>query len=227
MCGRMSLFKPSKEIGVRFGVEPGRDYTPRYNIAPQQRLDVVTDLDVDEMDRFQWGLRPHWVDDPDDWGHPINARAETVDSKPSFRAAFAERRCLVVADGFYEWQGESGKKRPYRVHRADDDLFAFAGLWESWGENGDELQTVTIITTEPNDTMEPIHDRMPVMLEPDDEARWLEEDDPAELKAMLDPYPDELTDAYEISTKVNSPSNDSPDIIEPLGHGQSGLGQFG
>ena len=110
--------------------------------------------------------------------------------------------------------------------RTDDELFAFAGLWETWGSNGDELRTVTIITTEPNAVVESIHDRMPVMLEREEERRWLEEDDPDELEAMLDPGPDDQTGAYEISTKVNDPSNDLAEIIEPLGHGQSGLGQF-
>lgn len=121
---------------------------------------------------MNWGIRPHWIDDPNDWSHPITARAETVAEKPSFRGAFEERRCLVLADGFYEWKGSRGAKTPYRIERGDDEAFAFAGLWETWSSNGDELETVTIITTESNDLMESIHDRMPVILDESDERRW-------------------------------------------------------
>ncbi len=128
------------------------------------------------------------------------------------------------ADSFYEWKGERGAKRPHRIHRSDDGLFAFAGIWETWSSNSDELSTVAILTTEPNDVMEPINDRMPVMLEPDDEGQWLKEDGGDELQALLDPYPSEEIGAYEISTKVNKPANDSPDIIEPLGTVSPGLG---
>lgn len=154
----------------------------------------------------------------------VEDRAETVAEKPSFRTAFNERRCLVPADGFFEWQGARGSKQPFHVERPDDDLFVFVGLWESWGENGDEFNPVAIITTEPNDNIEPIHDRMPVSLEQDEEKVWLEEEDLDELQALLDPYPSEETDAYEISTAVNNPENDSAKMLEPLGHGQAGLG---
>lgn len=227
MCGRTSQFVPVRGLEDYFGAKVPYSYTPRYNIAPRDELDVVPNDDRENFRRQQWGLRPHWVDDPDKWNHPINARAETVAEKPSFRDAFSKRRCLVAADGFYEWKGKRGSKQPFRVQRADGEPFAFAGLWESWGDNGDELQTVTIITTEPNSMVEYIHNRMPVMLEKDEHTIWLESDDEDELLAMLDPYPAELTDAYEISTAVNNPSNDSPEIIEPLDHGQSGLGEFG
>jgi len=223
----MSLTIVEKDLEANYGMEAPPDYEPRYNIAPQQDLTVITDLDADQMRWQNWGLRPHWVDDPNDWGHPINARAETVAERPSFRSAFQERRCLVLADGFYEWQGDRSPKRPYRIRRADDEPFAFAGLWESWSDNGDELETVTIITTEANDVVEPIHERMPVMLEADEEEVWLEAEDPDKLHGLLNPYPDELTDTYEISSAVNNPDNDSPEVIEPLGHNQSGLGQFG
>ena len=228
MCGRFSLFAPKPDLENRFDISIEYQFEPRYNIAPQDDLDVVPNDDPEHARQMNWGIRPHWVDDPRAWSHPINARAETVASKPSFRSAFEKRRCLVLADGFYEWKGSRGNKQPYRIERADDGPFAFAGLWETWGGNGDgdELETVTIITTKPNDLMEPIHDRMPVILDKPDERRWLEEDDTDELQSMLDPYPDGQLDAYEIATKVNDPDNDSPDIIEPLGHDQSGLGQF-
>jgi putative SOS response-associated peptidase YedK len=224
----MSLFEPPPEIERRFSAEFTEDWTPRYNIAPGQDLAVIRNESLEAIDQLQWGLVPHWVDDPDDGPSPINARADSVAEKPYFRSAFDSKRCLVLADGFYEWQGQRGPKQPYRIERVDDEPFAFAGLWESWSSNGDQLDTVTIITTGPNAVMEPIHDRMPVMLEPEDEDRWLQADDPDELQALLDPYPDELLDAYSISKRLNDPGNDSPDVIDPVDVGeQSGLGEFG
>lgn len=228
MCGRTSLFQPQSEIERRFSGNVPSDWTPSYNIAPEDDLLTVQSEEAEEMSLLTWGLRPHWVDDPDDWGHPINARAETVSEKPAFRDAFENRRCLVAADGFYEWKGERGHKQPYRIERADDELFSFAGLWESWSKNGENVETVTIITTEPNDVVGSIHDRMPVMLEADQESTWLESDDQGELLELLDPYPDDLTEAYPISKRVNNPDNDSADILEPIDIGdQAGLEEFG
>jgi putative SOS response-associated peptidase YedK len=226
MCGRMSLFNPQPEIERRFSAEFTEEWSPRYNIAPQQDLAVIQNDAPEEINQLKWGLIPHWVDDPDDWPKPINARAETVSEKASFREAFEKRRCLVLADGFYEWKGTRGSKQPYRIERVNDEPFAFAGLWETWSSNGDSLETVTIITTEPNSVMEPIHDRMPVMLEQDEEEAWLKGEDPHELEAMLDPYPSEQTDAYEITTAVNNPENDSLEVIAHNGDGQSGVEEF-
>jgi len=223
MCGRFSLFAPQTDVEKRFGAEVSGDWEPRYNIAPQDDIAVITNERTNEIEQYQWGLIPHWVDDPDDWHKPINARAETIDEKPSFRDAFDKRRCLVLADGFYEWKGDRGSKTPYRIERVDDEPFAFAGLWETWGE---DLQTVTIITTEPNAVMEPIHDRMPVLLERDNEPAWLAEDNREARKNLLDPYADDELEAFEISTTVNNPANDSPSIVEPIGHGQAGLSEF-
>lgn len=226
MCGRTSLFVPQSDLEDRFDAEAVQDIRPRYNIAPGDDLAVIPNSTPDEIDQFEWGLVPSWVDDLDDWRPLINARSETAAEKNSFRHAFKEQRCLVLADGFYEWQGKKGSKRPYRIEREDGEPVAFAGLWETWGGNGEELRTVTILTTEPNNIVEKIHDRMPVMLEPEEESDWLNENDLKELQQMLDPYPEGLTRAYEISTAVNDPINDTEDILEPIGHDQSGLGQF-
>ena len=228
MCGRTSLFVPQSVLEERFEAVALEPIPPRYNIPPGDDLAVVKNDAPEAIDLLEWGLLPHWVDDPDDWPMPINARSETVADKPAFREAFARRRCLVLADGFYEWGGERGHKQPFRVTRTDDQPFAMAGLWESWGDNGAQRETVTILTTDSNETIAPIHDRMPVMLEPAEEADWLAAEDHESLLTQLDPYPDEITRAYPISTAVNDPSNDSPDVIEPVERDhQSGLGEFG
>ena len=231
MCGRFSLSVPPDVLEARFDAEATAHVAPRHNIAPGQPVAAIRDDAPAEIDQLEWGLLPGWVDDPDGYPSPINARVETLPEKASFRDAFAKRRCLVLADGFYEWQGRRGRKRPYRVERADGEPFAFAGLWETWsppsGATDDARRTTTIVTTGANDVVSPIHDRMPVMLEPGEERRWLAEDDPAELQSLLDPYPDGLVRAYEVSTRVNDPANDSAAVAEPLDHGQSGLGEFG
>jgi putative SOS response-associated peptidase YedK len=168
---------------------------------------------------MRWGLIPSWAKDQSIGSRMINARAETLSEKPSFRDAFRKRRCLVVADGFYEWQKVAGRKRPMRIVLQTGEPFAFAGLWESWRDpEGTTVRSCTIITTGPNSLIEPIHNRMPVILSRDDEARWLdpEMDDPPSLLQMLAPYPQGAMDAYEISTLVNSPANDVPDCIERL-----------
>ena len=235
MCGRFSLFVPPSVLEERFDAAASRPIVPRYNVAPRDDVAAIRNDDPGTIDALGWGLVPSWVDDPDDYPRPINARAETVAEKPSFRDAFAERRCLVLADGFYEWKGDRGAKQPYRITRPDDEPFAFAGLWETWGANGGDskgdggpLRTVTIVTTDANDTVGAIHDRMPVILEPDEERRWLADADPEELHSMLDPYPDGGLETYPVSKAVNDPVNDSPDVVEPVDIGeQSGLGDFG
>lgn len=240
MCGRFSLFVPPSVLEERFDATASGPIVPRYNVAPRDDVAAIRNDDAETIDALGWGLVPSWVDDPDDYPRPINARAETVAEKPSFRDAFAERRCLVLADGFYEWKGDRGAKQPYRIARPDDEPFAFAGLWEAWGANGgdsvgggidgdgESLRTVTIVTTDANDTVGAIHDRMPVILEPDEERRWLADADPEELHSMLDPYPDDGLEAYPVSKAVNDPANDSPDVVEPVDvDEQSGLGDFG
>jgi putative SOS response-associated peptidase YedK len=228
MCGRTSLFVEQQELEDTFDARVIADggYEPRYNIAPGEPLEVITNDNQDEIDQFHWGLLPSWADEPGDG--LINARSETADEKRSFKAAWDSRPCLVLTSGFYEWKSTNGgPKQPYRIYRDDAEVFAMAGLWEVW--EGDEVQripSVTILTTEPNPTMNSIHDRMPVILSSDDEEMWLN-GDPDERKGLCRPYPGTDLEAYEISTLVNNPTNDRPGVIEPLGHEQSGLGEFG
>lgn len=244
MCGRTSLFHDTPYLEERFDARAVADIPERYNIAPGQDLAVVGDEAPDEIDLFEWGFVPHWADDPADVPSPINARSETAHEKPMFRDAFAERRCLVLADGFYEWKGRRGSKQPYRVERVDGEPYAYAGLWEAWSptegdaaadggqllsDGGDETRvTCTILTCDANQVVSDIHDRMPVMLEPEHESRWLDGGDQEELQSVLKPYPDEELRAYPVSKRVNDPSNDSPKVLEEIDIGeQSGLGDFG
>lgn len=230
MCGRTSLFVPRDELEQTFDATVVADggYTPRYNIAPGEGLEVVTNEAPDEIDRFHWGLIPAWADDPDDG--IINARSETASEKSTFADAWESRPCLVLSSGFYEWQARnSGPKRPYRIYREEPAAFAMAGLWErSEGTkrgDGEPTHSVTILTTEPNDLVEPIHDRMPVVLPPAEESTWLEAG-PDERAELCRPYPADDLRADEISTRVNDPTNNDPRVIEPLDHEQSGLDTF-
>ena len=248
MCGRYTLFTSTADLESRFDADFG-DREPSYNCAPGQSLPVITDEDPTEATRMEWGLTPSWADESFDL---INARAETVREKRSFADAFERRRCLVPADGFYEWveggrpgdgdRGGSGKT-PYRVAFEDDRPFAMAGIYERWepptpettqtgldafggggsgsgaaADSGPEVvDTFSVVTTEPNDLVADLHHRMAVILDPDagEEESWLR-GDPDEAAALLDPYPsDELT-AHPVSTRVNSPSVDAPELIEPV-----------
>lgn len=228
MCGRNSLFNPQPELEERFDADAREPIRPRYNIAPGDDLAVIRNGEADVIDKLEWGLLPHWADDPQESPRPINARSETAAEKPMFRDAFEKRRCLVLSSGFYEWQEQVGaSKQPYRICLEDDEPFAFAGLWEHWEQNGTSRDTVTILTTDANEEIEPIHDRMPVILEPEEEETWLDADDEDELETVLDPYEDDDLRTYTISRAVNSPDNDTPELIEPVDSGQqSGLDEF-
>ncbi|RDI70369.1 SOS response-associated peptidase [Halopelagius longus] len=233
MCGRYSLFTPAEELRDRFDAEPARRLKPRYNCAPGQELPVVTNDAPEEMRFLKWGLVPGWADDRSAKDGLINARAETVDEKPSFREAFERRRCLVPADGFYEWAAPDGEKRPYRVAFEDDRPFAMAGLWERWrpertqtglgdfADGGaadadpDVLETFTVVTTDPNEVVAELHDRMAVVLDPDEEETWLHGDS-EEAASLLDTHPGDEMRAYPVSARVNNPANDAPDLIEPV-----------
>jgi len=235
MCGRYSLFTPPEELEARFDARFTFEFEPRYNAAPSQRLPVITGEDPAAIRRLEWGLIPRWADKSDE-GH-INARAETVEEKPAFADAYeasadygdrdtpAAGRCLVPADGFYEWADTGDGKRPYRVALEDDRPFAMAGLWERWtpdtvqtglgsfgGDDADDepdpVETFTIVTTEPNEVVKPLHHRMAVVLSPDEESAWLEGKDVA-----LDPAPAGEFRAYPVSTAVNDPSNDRPELL--------------
>lgn len=238
MCGRYSLFVPPKQLGERFGVDVSV-YEPRYNAAPSQSLPVITDEHTGSLQTMEWGLVPSWVDSKSDGGH-INARAETLTETPSFRDAFEQvprgefraGRCLVPADGFYEWVERDGQKQPYRVTLDGGGSFAMAGLWTQWkppttqtglgeftGEtatqSADLVESFTVVTTEPNDVVADLHHRMAVILGEEDEQRWLKET-PANAQELLEPYPAEEMRAYPVSTAVNDPSNDSPAIVEAV-----------
>lgn len=236
MCGRTSLSVPVSVLRDRFGVSIGdavAEYVPQYNVAPSEGLVAVTNEAPEQADVLQWGLVPEWADeDPDAAGEPeagpapINARVESVAESNLFRSAFRNRRCLLLADGFYEWAGTRGRKQPYRVQRVDGQPFAFAGLWSRWEGGGGALDTATILTTEPNAVVEPIHDRMPVVLESDEEERWLSAD-VDEARAVLDPHPADPLEAYPVSKRVNDPSNDDPSLFDPVDVGeQAGLDDF-
>jgi putative SOS response-associated peptidase YedK len=226
MCGRNSLFIEQGDLEARFDAEVITDggYTPRYNIAPGDGLEVITNKAPNEIDRYHWGLIPFWADEPEEG--IINARSETADEKRVFEQAWESRPCLVLSSGFYEWKApDGGPKQPYRVYREDYPAFAMAGLWDVWESETETIPCVTILTTDPNDFMKPIHDRMPVVLPQEMEAEWLSAN-PDTRKELCQPYPEDDLGAYEISTRVNNPRNDDPRVIEPLDHEQSGLSEF-
>lgn len=221
MCGRFTLRTPAKDVAAFFELGDVPDLVLRYNIAPSQSVAAVRlnpAAGRRELVLLHWGLIPFWADDPKIGYSTINARAETVSSKPSFRQAFKKRRCLIVADGFYEWQKTGGKKQPFLIHRQDDRPFAFAGLWERWKRDDVEIESCTIIVTEPNDLLKPIHDRMPVILAPGDFDLWLDPtvDSLPRLESLLKPYPAEAMEAYPVSTGVNNPASDTPQCARRL-----------
>ncbi|HEY8393907.1 MAG TPA: SOS response-associated peptidase [Thermaerobacter sp.] len=218
MCGRYTLTTPAVELEHRFLVRLGEDMTPRYNVAPgQDVLAVLAGAGGERRAvRLRWGLVPAWARDPKPG--PINARAETAAEKPMFRRAMRRGRCLILADGFYEWQRQGARKRPYLFRLADGAPFAFAGLWERWDGPGGPLLTCCLLTTRANALVAPIHDRMPVILRPEWEEPWLDPaiTDPAKLEPALAPYPAERMSFHPVSTRVNSPLNDDPDCVRPV-----------
>ena len=217
MCGRYTLIADLGDLAQRFEFD-GSDfsYDPGYNIAPTESVLTVRNVEGREAAFMRWGLIPFWAKDPKIGARMINARAETVAEKPAFRNALKRRRCLVLADGYYEWQKTPVGKRPYRIILKSGEPFAMAGLWETWKDpQGNVVPSCTIITTEANDFLEPIHNRMPVILPRDAEGVWLDPDvkDSASLTSILAPYSDGALDAYEISTLVNYARNNGPEVI--------------
>ncbi len=219
MCGRFTLSQSAEAIASVFQLDEVPILKPRYNIAPTQLVPTVLQNPEQRQRQLQmlrWGLIPAWAKDPAMGARLINARAETVSEKPSFRSAFRHRRCLVIADGFYEWQRQDGKKQPFYFRMQNTQPFAFAGLWERWQDpNGEIIETCTILTTDANELLRPIHERMPVILDPKDYDLWL---DPAvensePLQQILRPYSSEAMTCYAVSTKVNNPGNDTPECI--------------
>lgn len=216
MCGRFSLTVNEAELNEFFETAGGdAPYEARYNCAPTQMLAVITNEKPRQLSYFRWGLIPGWAKDPSIGNKMINARAETITEKPSYRTALRARRCLVPADAFYEWK-QNGDKVPYRIYLKNSRLLAFAGLWDRWRTpDGNEISSFTIITTGANRFMQPIHNRMPVILRREDEQLWLGSDNAAELLELLRPYPDEEMEAYPVSKLINSAANDFPEVIAP------------
>ena len=225
MCGRFTLTTELREVAERFCVSPSAtaDFKPRFNIAPSQSVIVIGDDGRRSLQSMQWGLIPHWAKDPALGNRRINARSETLVEKPSFCEALKKRRCLIPADGFYEWRKVGKAKQPVRIVLKSRAPFGLAGLWDRWiSLEKKEILTCTIITTAANELIQEFHDRMPALLQRDDEARWLDpaQTDPLQLLPLLKPYPSELMEYYPVSRQVNSPRVDEPGNIEPLVDGR-------
>ncbi len=226
MCGRYTLTTPPELIADLFGLEEVPTFAPRWNLAPTQEAAVIRVPALGAKRRFdllRWGLVPAWAEDPAIGNRLINARAETATEKPSFKRSLQRQRCLVLADGFYEWRKDGKLKQPIWIHRSDGKPFAFAGLWASWRPKGTPredppLETFTILTTTPNELMKPIHDRMPVILSAEDYDLWLDPKttDAERVTPLLRPAPDAEFETREVSRVVNSPAHDLPDCIAPL-----------
>ncbi len=216
MCGRFSLTVNEAELNEFFETAGGdAPYEARYNCAPTQMLAVITNEKPRQLSYYKWGLIPGWAKDPSIGNKMINARAETITEKPSYKTALRTRRCLVPADAFYEWR-QNGDKVPYRIYLKNSRLFAFAGLWDRWRTpEGSEISSFTIITTGANGFMQPIHNRMPVILRREDEQLWLGSNNAAELLELLRPYADEEMEAYPVSKLINSAANDFPEVMAP------------
>lgn len=218
MCGRFAFYSPAEATAALFGATGTVDVAPRYNIAPTLFVAAVRrdQRGVGELTKLRWGLVPSWAKDPAIGNRMINARAETIAEKPSFRSAYRSRRCLVLADGFYEWHTEGGVKIPYYISLASGEPFAFAGLWENWHsrETGESLQTTTIVTTEANDFLSKLHHRMPVVLEPPAAQRWLDGD-----MQLLDEMQADgpAFQAWPVSRDVSNARNEAPTLIEAAG----------
>lgn len=219
MCGRFTLTVDPADLQMQLDLkEVPAQLQPRYNIAPTQPVAVVTSAADRRVEIFQWGLIPSWSKDPSMASRMINARAETIHEKPAYRGPFARRRCLILADGFYEWKQLEKGKQPHYIRLASGEPFAFAGLWDHWtSPEGDERLTCTIITCEPNELMAQLHNRMPVILDKGMMWEWLEpEATPIGLRALLVPYAKLMT-AYPVSRAVNKPENDTAECIKPEG----------
>lgn len=222
MCGRFTLIAPGEAVAELFDLSEAPELAPRYNIAPTQPVAAVRynrDKGKREFTHFHWGLIPSWAKDPAIGSRMINARSETAAEKPSFRAAFKYRRCLVPTDGFYEWWKVDGGKQPVRIHMKDERPFAIAGLWEHWqSPDGSEIESCTLLTTGPNDLLKPIHNRMPVILAKEDFDLWLDPgaQHPGEVQPLLRPFTSDKMTFYPVSTHVNNPRNEDPTCIAPL-----------
>ena len=225
MCGRFTLTTTAEDLARSFELVELPGLSPRYNIAPTQQVATVRAVVQEEgggreLRLLRWGLVPSWAKDLKIGSRMINARAETVAEKPAFRRAFRSRRCLVLADGFYEWRRVGKQRQPHFISMRDGRPFAFAGLWERWvdPEDGQVVESCTVLTTRPNALMEKIHDRMPVILEPGDHATWLDPriTDPEQLEPLLRPHAAGEMTSHPVSARVNSPRNDDPSCVSPV-----------
>jgi len=223
MCGRYTLSTPSDLLADLLEIQPAAELTARYNIAPTQEAPVIRlagDATGDrELTLLKWGLVPFWAEDPSIGNRMINARAETVAEKPSFRTSFKKRRCIVPADGFYEWQKTGSGKQPYFFRLKSRQPFGMAGLWDRWEKgDGEPIETFTILTTQPNELVARAHHRMPVLLNQRQIGLWLDPtaDTAPDLGALWNPYPAAEMEGFPVSTYVNNPANDTPRCIEPL-----------
>lgn len=223
MCGRFSQTSPAEVVVEHFGLDDIPLFlTPHYNIAPSQLVAGVRvnpEFGKRECVQMRWGLIPTWAKAPAIGYKMINARAETAAEKPAFRGPFRRRRCLILADGFYEWQREGKRKQPFYIRLKDRRPFAFAGLWDRWEPQGREsIESCTILTTGPNDVLQPIHDRMPVIVDPQAYSLWLDPTVQAveALQLILQPYPADRMETYPVSLLVNNPRHDAPACLEPV-----------
>jgi putative SOS response-associated peptidase YedK len=223
MCGRYTLTSSGEELALLFDISDLPLVVPRYNLAPTQEAAVVRVPAPGEprrLDLLKWGLIPYWAKEAKIGNSMINARAESAAEKPAYRSSFKKKRCLIPTDGFYEWKKEGKLKQPFLIHRQDGKPFAFAGLWSSWRNPEQEkpVETFTILTTDANDLLRPLHDRMPVILDPKDFDLWLDPkmDDAATLQSLLVPHAVDGFEAFPVSRMVNSPTNDVADCIAPL-----------
>jgi len=219
MCGRFAQADPLEIIAEQFGIEViDLDLSPRYNVAPGQQVAVIINEETREIVDLKWGLVPFWAKDPSIGNRMINARAETVLEKPSYKNAMKKRRCLIPASGFYEWKKDGKVKAPYYFRHNNGKPFGLAGLWETWKDpDGNELKTFTIITTESNELAAQIHNRMPVIISEENYGTWLDTANPPQkAQALLAPYPADRMEAYPVSTMVNSPANDSEELVRPV-----------
>ncbi len=220
MCGRFVLTANPEVVQHTFDLKTMPPEMPaRYNVAPMQPIAVITNEHSDELTFYKWGLIPSWSKDPTIASKLINARSETVAEKPSFRTAFRRRRCIIPADGFYEWQQQGKDKVPQFIHLEDREVFGIAGLWEVWNSpDGSEIRTCTILTTEANAFMQPIHNRMPVILHKADYPLWLspKEEPVPMLQALMKPYTGDNLTAYPVSKAVNRANTDAPYLVEPV-----------
>ena len=227
MCGRYFIVMTPADMRNQFGYRDMPNFPPRYNVAPTQPIPLVRMWEGQrQFMLMRWGLLPSWVKDPKAFTLLINARGDTVNEKPAFRNAMKYRRCLIPADGFYEWKRDGATKRPYLIRMKGGAPFAFAGLWETWaGPNGEEVDTAAIVTTDANAVLAPIHHRMPVILAPDKFDAWLDfaHVNPANAAALLVPAPAAAMEAFEISPAVSRVANDGPEIQQPYTAPQSAV----